>query len=118
MKNSLLALAFSGIAFAQDQPPLPPSQDQPPGSGSDLSLRRLLQTVDGAGLATARIRPPANQQQAPVQGGYQGGYSSTVPLRHLSRPGLSSLLPFPALLNASGWHLAHRADHEPHLHRS
>ena len=77
MKNSLLALAFSGIAFAQDQPPLPPSQDQPPAQE---------QTQPPPPPPTGGWRKfgdGQNQQQAPApapsQGGYQGGYSSTVP---------------------------------------
>jgi hypothetical protein len=105
IKNSLLALAFSGIVFAQDQQPLPqPAQDQPPAQDQtqppppppppapNAGWRKF---GDGQNSSSSDQQQPGQQQQqpdqqpsgqqpgppqqAPAQGGYQGGYSTTVP---------------------------------------
>jgi hypothetical protein len=85
IKNSLVALAFSGLALAQDQPPLPPSQDQPPVQGQTQppppapngGWRKFGDAQNTS--SSDQQQPGAAQQQAPAQGGYQGSYSSTVP---------------------------------------
>jgi hypothetical protein len=66
MKNSLLALSFGALAFAQDQAPLPPAQDQPPVQSPNGGWRKFGD-------------PQVPNQQAPRPDGYQGGYSATVP---------------------------------------
>src|ERR1700722_9506172 len=103
IKNSLLALAFSGIVFAQDQQPLPqPAQDQPPaqnqtqppppppppapnggwrkfGDGQNSSSSDQQQPGQQQPDQQPSGQQPGPPQQAPAQGGYQGGYSTTVP---------------------------------------
>lgn len=89
IKNFSVAVVFSGLAFSQDQPPIPPGQDQqpaqdqtvPPAQQPNGGWRKF---GDGQNSAPASQQSPANQQapayqQAPVQGGYQGGYSATTP---------------------------------------
>jgi hypothetical protein len=93
IKNSLLAVAFSGIVFAQGQPPVPPpAQDQtpvqdqtqpppPPPAAPNGGWRKF---GDGQGSSSSDQQQPGQQQpgppqQTPAQGGYQGGYSNTVP---------------------------------------
>jgi len=79
-----LALAFSGLAFAQDQAPQPPVQDQPPVQ-QDQTAPQAPPTTNGGWrrFGDPNTSSSSNQQQAPVQGGnqggYQGGYSSTMP---------------------------------------
>jgi hypothetical protein len=97
MLNSFLALAISGVALAQDQPPLPPSQDQPPVQ--DQSAPPAQNQNGGWRKFGDANQAPANQQavppQAGQQGGYQGGYSSTVPPAYQA-PAVPSSLSLPA----------------------
>jgi hypothetical protein len=92
IRNSLVALAFGGLAVAQDQPPVPPTQDQPPvqtlpapaPAQSSSGGWQHFPSQDPASQNPApqnQAPPMAPQATAPVQnqGGYQGGYSSTVP---------------------------------------
>jgi hypothetical protein len=84
MKNSFLALAFSGIAFAQDQPPLPTAQDQPPVQ--DQTQPPAQPSQGGWRKFGDGQNQPQPQRQPPAQGGYQGGYSSTVPPAYQQQP--------------------------------
>jgi hypothetical protein len=104
MKNSFLALAFSGLAFAQDQPPLPPAQqDQVPVQDQNApqppaQAQPLPQQPSNGGW---RKFGDNQQQPAPAQGGYQGGYSSTVPPPASMPP--APLVPSSLTLPAGTW---------------
>lgn len=90
IQTSLVALAFGGLAVAQDQPPVPPTQDQPPVQDQSMppiqpppapaqSTGGWRHFGDGQGPSSPNAQPDAPQPPAPPQGGYRGGYQGTVP---------------------------------------
>jgi len=120
-----VALAFGGLAVAQNQPPVPPTPDQPPvqdqtmppiqpppapaQSSSGTSSGGWRRFGDGQGPSSQNTpqntqpdsSQPADQsapQAAPAgQGGYQGGYQATVPPAYRNpAPVVPSSLTLPA----------------------
>jgi len=97
IRNSLVALAFSGLAAAQDQPPVPQTQDQPPVQTLPAPVMPAPAQSSSGGWQHFPSQDQGSQNQAPQmapqgtapvqnQGGYQGGYSSTVPPAYQAPP--------------------------------
>jgi hypothetical protein len=103
IQTSLVALVIGGSAMAQDQAPVQPSPDQTPAqTQAPYSSGGWKRFGDGQN-STASQAPDPNQSTAPAPapgGGYQGGYSATIPqaaqMPAYQAPALPSTLTLPA----------------------